>query len=53
VRQVRLVGRHFLTVKFSAVLVTSDLKNGLSAASRSPISTAVTMFVFTPQMACA
>jgi len=53
VGQVSLVGRHFLDGKFSAVFSTSGLKNGLSPASRSPISTAVTMFVLTPQMACA
>src|SRR5262249_32905222 len=39
--------------KFSAVFSTKGLKKGLSPASRAPISTAVTMLVFTPQMACA
>src|SRR5438046_9508472 len=41
------------TVKFSAVFSTNALKNGQSLASRSPTSTAVTMFVLAPQMAWA
>src|ERR1700720_1278252 len=38
------------TLKWRAVVVSSDGRNSVSAASRSWISTAVTMFVLTPHM---
>src|SRR5437764_4327818 len=42
-----------LIVKFCAVVSTSGLNWGASAASLPSMVTAVTTFVFTPQIACA